>query len=260
MGPYLYDVYLAMMLLTTVPFVITEMAPRWYNPWWVKRNIRKLYKNFSRMKLLMLLIEYWNADKWIGTPTAFKGGQSGPNRNTSYCPRSYTRTKGGAKVKNKGAGIPYHRTAVCEGARGQATHEGEPTASERVIATGYDPGNDDSTEPTVYTVVCNVNTSLLAKGASSIRQFFRPDTGSYLVGMGNHASCCMSPHLDMFVSLEPCPGVFVRGIKGKIPVTGKGTMKLRLQADKGNSTEELIHESLYDLWQNQRILIVLNKL
>jgi hypothetical protein len=41
-------------------------------------------------------------------------------------------------------------------------HDDEPTASERVIATGYDPGNEDSTKPTVYTVVCNVNTSLLA--------------------------------------------------------------------------------------------------
>jgi hypothetical protein len=37
MGPYVYDVYLAMMLLAAVTFVITEMAPRWYNPWWVKR-------------------------------------------------------------------------------------------------------------------------------------------------------------------------------------------------------------------------------
>jgi hypothetical protein len=58
MGPYLYDVYLAMMLLTALTFVITEMAPRWYNPWWVKRKTRKLCKNLSRMKLLMLLIEY----------------------------------------------------------------------------------------------------------------------------------------------------------------------------------------------------------
>jgi hypothetical protein len=29
LGPNLYDVYLAMMLLTAVTFVITEMAPRW---------------------------------------------------------------------------------------------------------------------------------------------------------------------------------------------------------------------------------------
>jgi hypothetical protein len=76
MVPYMYDVYLAMMLLTAVIVVVTEMAPRWYNPWWVKRKSRKLYKNLSRMKLLMLLIEYWNADKWKCTPTPFKGGQS----------------------------------------------------------------------------------------------------------------------------------------------------------------------------------------
>jgi hypothetical protein len=55
----------------------------------------------------------------------------------------------------------------------------------------------------------------------------------------------MSPHLDIFASLEPCPGIFVRGVKGKIPVTGKGIMKIKMQADGGNITEELIPESLY---------------
>jgi hypothetical protein len=245
MGPDMYDVYLAMVLLSAVVFVVIEMAPRWYNPWWVKRKRRKLYKYLSRMKLLMLLIEYWNADKWKCTLTPFRGGQSDPRKNKSYCPIFYARTQGGAKLKNKGSGVPYPHTIVCEGAREQATREGVPTASDRVIETGYDPGNDDSTEPTVYTFVCSVNTSLLAKGASSVRRFFKPDTGSYLVGMDNHASCCMSPHLDMCVSLEPCPCVFVRGVESKIQVTGKGTMKLKLQADGGNSTEELIPESMY---------------
>jgi hypothetical protein len=55
----------------------------------------------------------------------------------------------------------------------------------------------------------------------------------------------MSLHLDMFVWLDPFPGVFVRGVKGKIPVTGKCIMKIKLQADGGTSTEELIPESLY---------------
>jgi hypothetical protein len=162
LGPDLYDVYLAMMLLAAVTFVITEEAPKWYNPWWVRRKTRKLCKDLSRMKLLMLLMEHWNADKWKVTYTAFKGGQSGPSRNAGSCPRFYTRTKGGAKVKNKGAGIPHPSTTVCEGARRQVTHNNEPTVSERVIATGYDPGDEDSSEPTVHTVVCNVNTSLLA--------------------------------------------------------------------------------------------------
>jgi hypothetical protein len=74
---------------------------------------------------------------------------------------------------------------------------------------------------------------------------FKPDTGSYLVGMENHASFCISPHLDMFVSLEICPGVFVRGVKVKVPVTGKGIMKIKLQADGGNGTEEILPESMY---------------
>jgi hypothetical protein len=55
----------------------------------------------------------------------------------------------------------------------------------------------------------------------------------------------MSPHFDIFVSLEPCMDVFVRVIKGKIPVTGKGIMKIKIQVDGGNGTEELIPESMY---------------
>jgi hypothetical protein len=65
------------------------------------------------------------------------------------------------------------------------------------------------------------------------------------MGMYNHAYCCMSPHLDMCVSLEPCPGVFLKGVKCKIPVTGKDIMKIKLQADGGNGTEELIQEYMY---------------
>jgi hypothetical protein len=144
------------------------------------------------MKLLMLLIEYWNADKWKCAPTPLRWVQNGPSKNKSDCPRFYAKTKWVAKVKNKGAGGPYPRTPV---------YEGVLKASECVTATGYDPKDDNPTEHTLYTVVCNVNASLFDKGASCIRQFFKPDTGSYLVGMDNHASCCMYPHLDMFVSL-----------------------------------------------------------
>jgi hypothetical protein len=84
--------------------------------------------------------------------------------------------------------------------------------SEDIIVTGYDPGDDPEGEQIVDIIVCNVNISLFHKGASCVRRLFKPDNGSYLVGMDDHASCCMSPHLDMFVSLEHCPGVFVRGI------------------------------------------------
>jgi hypothetical protein len=125
---------------------------------------------------------------------------------------------------------------VCEGVRGEVTHEGVPTTSECIMATVYDPGDDNKEKHTVYTVVCNVNTSLFDKGASCVRRFFKPDIGSYMVGMDKHASCCMSPHLYMFASLDPCPGIFVRGVKGKIQVTGKGIMKIKLQADGGNGT------------------------
>jgi hypothetical protein len=128
-----------MMLLSAVILVVIDLAPRWYSPWWVRRKKKKFYKYLSRMKLLMLLIDYWNADKWKCAPTPFRWGQDGPSKNKSYCPRFYAKTKGGAKVKNKGAGVPYPRTTVCEGVRGEVTHEGVPTASKCITATGYEP-------------------------------------------------------------------------------------------------------------------------
>jgi hypothetical protein len=171
MGPDLYDVYLAMMMLSAVIWVVIEPAPSWYNPWWVERKRKKLYKYLSRMKLLMLLTEYWNYDKCKCTPTPFRWAQKGPSKTKIYCPRLYDKTKGGAKVKNKGGRAPYPRTTVCEGVRGGVTHEGVPTASDRITATGYDPGEDSPTEHIVHTVVSNVNTSFFAKGASCVRRF-----------------------------------------------------------------------------------------
>jgi hypothetical protein len=47
---------------------------------------------------------------------------------------------------------------VCEGVQGEVTHEGMLTAAECITATGYDPGDDNPTEHTLYTVVSNVNT------------------------------------------------------------------------------------------------------
>jgi hypothetical protein len=140
MGPDLYDVNLAMILLSAITLVVIELSPSWYNPWWVRRKKKKSYTNLSRMKLLMLLTEYWSADKWKCAPTPFKWGQNGPIKNKRYCPRLYAKPTRGAKVKNKFTGVPYPCMAVCEGVQGEVTHEGVPTTSECIMATGYDPG------------------------------------------------------------------------------------------------------------------------
>jgi hypothetical protein len=58
MGQDLYDVCLTTILLSAVVLVVIELAPRWYNPWWVRRKKNKVYTYLSRMKLLMLLTEY----------------------------------------------------------------------------------------------------------------------------------------------------------------------------------------------------------
>jgi hypothetical protein len=96
------------------------------------------------------------------------------------------RRRGVLKSKTREQGGAYPSTAVCEGFRGEVTHDGVRAASEYITATGYDPGDDNPTEHTVYTVVCNVNTSLFYN--SCVRKKIKPDTGSYLLGMDNHAS------------------------------------------------------------------------
>jgi hypothetical protein len=60
-----------------------------------ENNNKKLYKYLSRMKLLMLLTEYWNANKLKCTPIPFKWGQNGPSINKNYCPRFYSKPKEG---------------------------------------------------------------------------------------------------------------------------------------------------------------------
>jgi hypothetical protein len=89
-------------------------------------------------------------------------------------------------VLNKGAGAPYPCTAVCEGVRGEVTHEGVPTASECITSTVYDPGDDSPTEHTVYTVVCNVNTSLFDSA------FFQ---AIYWVIPSRHGKSCFLMHV-----------------------------------------------------------------
>jgi uncharacterized membrane protein len=138
MGPYLYDAYLAMMLLSAVILVVIELAPRWYNPWWVRKKKKKLYKYLSRMKLLMILTEYWNADKWKCAPTPFRWGHNGQSKNKSYCPRFYAKTKGGAKVKKREQGpltIARQFARESEGRSSTRVCRRRPSASQRLGTT-----------------------------------------------------------------------------------------------------------------------------
>jgi hypothetical protein len=55
----------------------------------------------------------------------------------------------------------------------------------------------------------------------------------------------MGSHLDMFNFMEPCPGVHVKGIKGKIPVSDKGTMRIIVEADSGVNDEVAIPDYVF---------------
>jgi hypothetical protein len=93
-GPELYDVYLYITMCMVIMYVMTETRTFWYNPHRMKRITRMLFKYLSRMKLLMLLIKYYNAEKRNNTPTRFKWDQPGPSQTRNYCPIFYSRLKG----------------------------------------------------------------------------------------------------------------------------------------------------------------------
>lgn len=97
MGPDLYDVYLAMLMCMVVMYVLTETRTFWYNPHWRKIKKKILYKYLSRIRLMMLLIEFWNADKWKNTQTKSKWGQPGPSKMRNYCPYILFKAEGGVE-------------------------------------------------------------------------------------------------------------------------------------------------------------------
>jgi hypothetical protein len=70
---------------------------------------------------------------------SFQVGPTWSKQKQKLLPKILFQTKRGAKVKNKGAGVPYPHSTVCEGVRREVTHEGMPTMSECAMATGYDP-------------------------------------------------------------------------------------------------------------------------
>jgi hypothetical protein len=138
MGPDLYDVYLSMMLLSAVVLVVIELAPRWYNPWWVRRKKKKLYKYLSRMKLLMFLTDYWNADKWKCAPTPFRWGQNGPSKNKITTPYFMPRQKGVLKSKTREQGsltIVRQFARESEGRSPTRACRRRPSASRRLGTT-----------------------------------------------------------------------------------------------------------------------------
>jgi hypothetical protein len=71
---------------------------------------------------------------------------------------------------------------------------------------------------------------------------FVPDTDSFLIGLDNHATCCMKNDVHNFViKLTPTPNIRVRGVGNQLMMAkGRGTVLWKIEDDNG-----VVHEKLF---------------
>jgi hypothetical protein len=74
-----------------------------------------------------------------------------------------------------------------------------------------------------------------------------PDTDSFLIGLDNHATCCMDNTIHNFVTkLTPTPNIRVRGVENQLMTAkGKGTVLWKIEDNIGVVHERLFPGTLY---------------
>ena len=74
----------------------------------------------------------------------------------------------------------------------------------------------------------------------------RFDSDSFIIGVDNHASKCMSNRRQHFVGpIQPLTNQRVQGVGGLLQVKGKGTIRWRIKDDDGKIRNVLIRGALY---------------
>jgi hypothetical protein len=71
---------------------------------------------------------------------------------------------------------------------------------------------------------------------------FVSDTDSFLIGLDNHATCCMENDVNNFVTkLTPTPNIRVRGVGNQLmTANGRGTILWKIEDDN-----RVLHETLF---------------
>ena len=81
------------------------------------------------------------------------------------------------------------------------------------------------------------------------------DTDSFLIGVDNRSSYCMTPSINDFVTpMQPAQNLFVRGIGGLLQVQGRGSVKWNIVDDSGMNHEVIIPGTLYVKGIENRLL------
>jgi hypothetical protein len=78
---------------------------------------------------------------------------------------------------------------------------------------------------------------------------FVPDTDSFLIGLENHATCCMENDVHNFVAkLTPTPNIRVRGVGNQLMTAkGRGTVLWKIEDDNRVVHDKLCPGTLYIL-------------
>jgi hypothetical protein len=93
--------------------------------------------------------------------------------------------------------------------------------------------------------VCATNTR--CQGLSDRPCESLPDTDSFLIGLDNHATCCMENGVHNFVTkLTPTQNIRMRGVGNQLMMAkGRGTVLWKIEDDNGVVHEKLFSGTLY---------------
>jgi hypothetical protein len=97
------------------------------------------------------------------------------------------------------------------------------------------------------TFICAMSTTIKATWSK-----FRPpkhdhsyDTDSFLIGIDNHASYCMTNSLDDFISEPTLSKKKVRGISGYLTAVKVGTVRWKIEDDNGEEHKLILNNTYY---------------
>jgi hypothetical protein len=171
------------MMLLMMLFKITNIVGVYFR---VKMKWKVTYRFLSRMKLELLLYDWWQAENIIKCKRRTRKEIHKPIlKMGNYFPRAYARTK------------CLHRSNV---------------RTKRQLC-GY----------VIVQAMCTTGSTDNKKLSKKPCEFV-PDTESLIIGLDNHTTCCMELNIHNLVTkLTPTPNIIARGVGNQLtPARGRG--------------------------------------
>jgi hypothetical protein len=202
-GPALFDVYLTMACSMSLLILLIQGIKNLSVYFKAKKKLKCVYRYLSIMKLVLLLYEWLQADNMTRYKYRIQRSTKQEGlRNKNYCSKIYARMKSPQRHNVRNKSW-MHRYVVIQ-------------------------------------VMCATDNS--CQGISDRPCEFVLDTDSFIIGLENHATCCMENDAHNFVTkLTPTPNIMVRGVGNQLMAAkGKGTVLWKIE-----EYNVLVHEKLF---------------